>query len=103
MSSSSTAPPSGIPNPAEVSAPVVLYTTPFCGFCRAALALLRERDIEHVQVDVSGQPAARQWLREVTRQHTVPQVFVGGQSIGGYTELATLDDSGELERMLATD
>ncbi len=104
MTSSPTAPPSappGIPGPTDASAPVVLYTTPFCGFCRAALGLLQERDIEHVKVDVSGQPAARQWLRQVTGQHTVPQVFVKGTSIGGYTELATLDHTGELERMLA--
>ncbi|MCX4246170.1 glutaredoxin [Paraliomyxa miuraensis] len=95
------APPGDLPAPDRLEAPVVLYTTPWCGFCRAALALLRARGIEHVEIDVMGNQAARQWLAQVTRLSTVPQVFVRGHSIGGYTELAQLDHSGELARLLA--
>ena len=100
-SSTAEAPP-GLTRPADVDAPVVLYTTPWCGFCRAALALLRHRSIAHVEVDVMGNDAARDWLAAVTGQTTVPQIFVRGHSVGGYTELSALDRSGELERMLAT-
>jgi len=78
----------------------VLYTTPWCGFCRAALQLLRQRGIEHLEVDVHGNRPARAWLATITRQHTVPQVFVRGESIGGFNELAQLDGSGSLSRML---
>jgi glutaredoxin 3 len=95
-------PPPGLPRPEEIEAPVVLYTTPWCGYCRAALALLRSRGIEHVEVDVLGNHAARDWLAEISGQTTVPQVFVRGRSIGGYTELAALDYSGDLDRLLAT-
>jgi glutaredoxin 3 len=94
------APPAGLPRPEDLGVPVVLYTTPWCGFCRAALALLRQRGIAHVEVDVVGNDAARDWLAEASGQTTVPQVFVLGRSIGGYTELAALDRSGELDRML---
>lgn len=94
-------PPPGLPAPTAFSAPVVLYTTPWCGFCRAALALLRERGIEHHEVDVVGNRPAREWLRQVSHQHTVPQIFIHGRSIGGYTELAGLDRDGRLEPMLA--
>jgi glutaredoxin 3 len=97
------APPPGLSGPADLDAPVVLYTTPWCGFCRAALALLRNRGIEHVEIDVVGNHAARQWLAAVTHQSTVPQVFVLGRSVGGYTELAALDRSGELRRLLDAD
>jgi glutaredoxin 3 len=93
-------PPPGLTRPDGVDAPVVLYTTPWCGFCRAALSLLRARGIAHVEVDVRGNDAARDWLAKVSRQTTVPQVFVRGRSIGGYTELAALDRNGELARML---
>jgi len=93
-------PPPGVPRPEDLTAPVVLYTTPWCGFCRAALALLLQRGIAHVEVDVVGNDAARDWLAEVSGQTTVPQIFVRGRSIGGYTELAALDRSGELDRML---
>jgi glutaredoxin 3 len=94
-------PPPGVPGPDDVTTPVVIYTTRWCGYCRAALALLRDRGVEHVDVDVSGRPEVRRWMLQVTRQRTVPQVFVGGQSIGGYTELAMLERSGQLDRMLA--
>lgn len=95
-----TEPPPGLTRPGDVDAPVVLYTTPWCGFCRAALALLRARGIAHLEVDVVGNDAARDWLAAVSGQTTVPQVFVRGRSIGGYTELSALDRSGELDRML---
>jgi glutaredoxin 3 len=98
--SPTTEPPLGLPRPGDLDVPVVLYTTPWCGFCRAALALLRQRGIEHVEVDVVGNDAARDWLAEITGQTTVPQVFVRGRSIGGYTELAALDHSGELDHLL---
>ncbi|MCH9684720.1 MAG: glutaredoxin [Deltaproteobacteria bacterium] len=90
------APPEGLRSPSESTAPVILYTTPWCGFCRAALGLLDSRGIEHEQVDVQGNAAARQWLMQVTGQSTVPQIFIRGRSVGGYTELAALDRDGEL-------
>jgi glutaredoxin 3 len=94
------APPPGLPVPDDLEEPVVLYTTPWCGFCRAALGLLHARGIAHVEVDVLGNHAARDWLADVSGQTTVPQIFVRGRSVGGYTELAELDRSGELRRML---
>ena len=48
------------------------------------------------EIDVSGDHARRAWLVEATGQRTVPQIFIGGESIGGYDELAALDRSGEL-------
>lgn len=96
-------PPSGLTTPEQVDAPVVLYVTPWCGYCRAALDLLHRRGIEHVAIDVLGNRPARAWLAEVTHQSTVPQVFIRGRSIGGYTELAALDRKGELERLVAAD
>lgn len=93
-------PPPDLPTPDLLRAPVVLYTTPWCGFCRAAVALLRSRGIEHVEIDVRGNAPARAWLAAATHQSTVPQVFVRGRSIGGYTELSALDRSGRLDAML---
>ena len=82
--------------PDELDAHVVVYTTPWCGFCWAAKRLLHAREIEFLEIDVSGDGDARAWLRQASGQHTVPQIFFGGRSIGGYTELAALDAEGEL-------
>lgn len=80
---------------------VVIYRTPICGYCFRAAHLLQSKGIPFEEVDVSGDPAKRQWLLEVTRQRTVPQVFIDGRPIGGFDDLARLNRSGELDRLLA--
>jgi len=89
------------PLPEDVDGDVVAYVTPFCGFCRAAAQLLKTRGIDFVSIDVSRDRDARQWMAERSGQTTVPQIFIKRRSIGGYTELAQLDASGELARLLA--
>jgi glutaredoxin 3 len=85
-----------VPLPEDVDGAVVAYMTRWCGYCVAARRLLTQRGIEFVEVDVSGDTDARRWLRERSGQHTVPQIFIHGRSIGGYVELRALDRSGEL-------
>jgi glutaredoxin 3 len=38
---------------------------------------------------------------EATGQRTVPQIFVGETSVGGYTDLRALDERGGFEPLLA--
>ena len=80
---------------------VVVYQTPFCGYCFRAKHLLESKGVPFKEVDVSGDQDKRRWLLEVTHQRTVPQVFINGQSVGGFDDLARLDRSGELDRLLA--
>lgn len=84
------------PLPDSFDCPVVVYLTPWCPYCIAARRLLQERGIRFESVDVSGDTEARAWLRKATGQRTVPQVFIHGESVGGYTELAALDATGGL-------
>lgn len=80
---------------------VVIYSASYCGYCHRAEALLHAKGIEFERVDVTSDRAKRAWLREVTGRHTVPQIFLGDEPIGGYTELAALDRSGRLDLLLA--
>ena len=80
--------------------PIRIFTTRYCGFCIAAKRLLKGRDLEFEEIDVQGDTAAREWLRRTTGQHTVPQIFIGDESIGGYRELNLLDRSGRLQDLL---
>ena len=73
-----------------------IYTTGYCGFCHAAKSLLQARGLKYEEVDVTNEPQQRKWLIEQTGQRTVPQVFLGGVPIGGFTELSALDRSGKL-------
>lgn len=93
-------PPEGVPDPTSFEQPVVLYVTPWCGYCWAALRLLDGLEIPYAKINVTGNPAARRWLAQATEQRTVPQIFIRGRSIGGYTELAALNSSGGLAAAL---
>lgn len=84
------------PLPESFDCPVVVYLTPWCPYCNRAKRLLQDRGIKFESVDVSGNAEARAWLRKASGQHTVPQIFIHRESVGGYTELAALDAMGGL-------
>lgn len=80
--------------------PVKIYTTPYCPYCHAAKDLLTQKGVAFTEIDVNGDTVERARLAEVTGQRTVPQIFVGERSIGGYDELSTLERRGELDPLL---
>jgi GrxC family glutaredoxin len=82
------------------SSRIVVYGTSYCGFCTAAESLLKTRGLPFDQIDVTRDPARRKWLIQATGRRTVPQIFIDGRPIGGYTDLARLARAGELDRML---
>ena len=84
-----------------MAAAVKIYTTDWCGYCSAALRLLRSKGVEFEQIDVDGNAKLRRWLVEATGRTTVPQIFIHGEPIGGYTDMRDLDNRGVLDRMLA--
>ena len=68
--------------------PVTLYATPFCGYCSAARRLLADKGIEFEEVDLFAEPERRaEMVARAKGARTVPQIFVGERSIGGYSEL----------------
>lgn len=79
---------------------ITIYTTPWCGFCHRAKGLLKAEGLPFEEIDTTGDPERRAWLREVTGQSTVPQIFFGDESIGGSDELAALHRSGKLHEKL---
>jgi glutaredoxin 3 len=79
---------------------VRIYTTDYCGYCRAAKALLQQRGVAFEEIDAAD-PATRTWLIEKTGQRTVPQIFIAGVPVGGYSELSGLERAGKLEAILA--
>ncbi len=78
-----------------------VYTTRWCGYCVRAKALLDSRGIPYEEVSLDEDPAFRQTLFDLTGGWTVPQIVVGDQAIGGYTELWKLDRIGALEEIAA--
>ena len=81
---------------------VTLYTTDSCVYCRQAERFLTARGVPFKQIDVTGDDAARQMLVERSGgRKTVPQIFIGGESIGGYTDMLALDRKKQLDALLA--
>ncbi|MDH3226164.1 MAG: glutaredoxin [Thermoleophilia bacterium] len=62
---------------------VVLHTTPGCGSCRRARALLDRYKVPFEEVPGSTDRAGRDTLEAATGGRTFPQVIVGGETVGG--------------------
>lgn len=82
---------------------VRIYTTPWCGYCHRAKSLLEREGVPFEEIDVQSDRDKRAWLREVSGQRTVPQIFFGDDSIGGCDELTALIYSGKLDERLERD
>ena len=80
---------------------VVVFSSPLCGYCFAAKRLLRKKGADFIEINVLGRPERRQEMIELSGRRTVPQIFVGGQHIGGFTELDALETAGKLDHLLA--
>ena len=63
--------------------------------------MLTKKGIPFEDIDVSDDPALREEIAQRSGQRTVPQIFIGDESIGGFMELQTLEVSGELDDLLA--
>lgn len=81
---------------------VEIYTTPTCGYCQAAKSLLRRKGVSYAETDVSTDPSLRAAMTQRAHgRRTVPQIFIGGQHVGGCDDLHALEDAGKLDPMLA--
>ena len=78
-----------------------MYTTPWCGYCVRAKALLEQRGLDFEEISIEDDPDFRAKLQETTGGWTVPQILIDGKPIGGYVELWQLDRAGELEKLAA--
>jgi glutaredoxin 3 len=81
---------------------ILIYTTPFCGYCAAAKRLLAAKGVEFTEIDVMMDSARRQEMQaRSSGRRTVPQIFIDGRHIGGFDDLSALDKTGELDPLLA--
>jgi glutaredoxin 3 len=80
--------------------PIEIYSTPSCPFCLAAKRLLVSKGATWTEVDVAAEPERRQEMMRRSGRPTVPQIWITGRHVGGFDDLAVLDATGELDRML---
>ena len=80
---------------------ITLYTTTYCPYCTYAKDFLTTQNLPFTEVDVTEDHALREALVERTGgRTTVPQIFIGEISIGGYDDLVSLSKSSNFEKLL---
>ncbi|KAK3237632.1 hypothetical protein CYMTET_52305 [Cymbomonas tetramitiformis] len=79
---------------------VTVFTTTTCPFCVRAKAALQDCDTDYQEINLSENLEALGKLKAFTGRSTVPQVFVGGELVGGADELDAIIKSGEFSRLI---
>ncbi len=82
-------------------ADVIVYTRQFCGYCASAKALLDKKGVAYVEHDATGKPELREEMIAKSGRNTFPQIFIGGQHVGGCDDLHALDRAGKLDPLLS--
>lgn len=65
----------------------VIWSKDYCGFCDRAKRLLEQKGITYEERKVGGGYTKEQLLEAVPSARTVPQIFIDGEYVGGFTEL----------------
>ena len=80
---------------------IVIYTQPWCPYCARAKNLLKSKGVAFQEIKAPhGTPERRESTERSGGQTSVPQIFIGGQHVGGSDDLAALDAAGKLDPML---
>ena len=81
-------------------ADVIIYSREGCPFCVKAKSFLAERDIPFEEIDT--QPGSDAWkeMKESAGSGSLPQILIGDEPIGGYSDLVNLEATGELSQRL---
>ncbi len=81
--------------------PVVLFMKgsplfPQCGFSSRAIAILNHLNVDFESVDVLQDQGIRQGIKAYSDWPTIPQLYVGGEFVGGSDIMMEMYESGEL-------
>ena len=69
-------------------AAITIFTAVWCGYCKGAKQLLDEKGIVYFEVDVEEYNISKRKLKEIgIEDFFVPQIFVDGVPIGGFSDL----------------
>lgn len=78
---------------------IKIYSTPVCGHCKRAKALLTRLGIEFTEYNVYEDNEAMAVMREMNFK-TVPQISIDNVWIGGYDELNEMNEAGAMDNLI---
>jgi monothiol glutaredoxin len=85
--------------------PVVLFMKgtpmfPQCGFSAAVAQALTNIGVKFKGIDVLTDPGLREGIKQFANWPTIPQLYVGGEFVGGCDIVREMYQSGELQQLL---
>ncbi|MEI7473952.1 MAG: glutaredoxin domain-containing protein [bacterium] len=83
-------------------AEIKMYTVDYCPYCKKAKKYFDEKGIKYTDIDLTEERNMREIVSEATNGvgRTVPQIFINGKLIGGWSDLEKLDKAGKVEELL---
>jgi glutaredoxin 3 len=75
---------------------VIIYTTKTCPYCYKAKSLLKSLEISYQEVSVDFNSELRAEMASKAGKTSVPQIWFGGDHIGGCDDLHELHNTGNL-------
>ena len=73
---------------------------PQCGFSASVSNILSKLGVDFKDIDILQNPELRQAIKEFSDWPTIPQLYVGGEFIGGCDIVKEMYESGELQELL---
>ena len=82
---------------------IIIYGTTWCPSCVSAKRFFDEMNLHYDEINIEKENISREKLAEITGGHTVPQIMINNQCIGGFSELVSLNQSGKLKEILSNE
>lgn len=80
---------------------VMMYTRTQCSFCDRAKQLLDAIGVTYQEINLDdNKERVTEMIQKSEGRRSVPQIFINGQSVGGFDDLAALQQSGQLKTLL---
>ena len=84
-----------------MSVEVEIYTWTTCPYCQRAKALLSRKGVPFKEIVIDGDETARETMsKRAGGRRSLPQIFIGGQHVGGSDDLYALEQTGQLDPLL---
>jgi glutaredoxin 3 len=85
------------------SKPVVVWTRGWCPYCTKVKTLFKELSIDFLEIDLETRDngnAVHEALKKITKQSSVPSVWINGKFVGGNDDTQRARKNGDLKKLL---
>ena len=82
---------------------IIIYGTTWCPSCVSAKRFFDEMNLNYDEINIEKENISREQLAKMTGGHTVPQIVINDQCIGGFSDLLSVNQSGKLKEILSSE